>query len=315
MTKQRHHWWPESIQKQYWQDANNRVHWIEPDGRLDYKNPENHRTGSNLRHHTIDQINWNGDKRPQPLHYLNGANFENDFQIDNNVHKVVALTRELAQSAKVIPPSDPLAQITFKQNLSEVRWTRHEQSELNQLMAFCLSLLVRSPANQFRLKKTPTIANLPENLAVGKQQMRAQFKNALSILEGSTPRTFLPTILLSDTPNATFLFADGLPDCLTGSLFDPQRLTAGHALVPLTPNICIFVSTSEVWTSQRNCAVLRVSSAAVQRINLLTQVYARDKLFYKGEPPKLTEEFRRHEHLELVCGSDPMFDALNEALS
>jgi len=50
----------------------------------------------------------------------------------------------------------------------------------------------------------------------------------------------------------------------------------------------------------------------VDWINKITQIYSRDKLFFVGKPPVLTEAFRERKFLEHSQKTDEFIDMLDE---
>ena len=64
--------------------------------------------------------------------------------------------------------------------------------------------------------------------------------------------------------------------------------------------------------SSPNCASISVAPWIVERVNEITQIYSKDKLFYQGKAPKLTEHFRKGEFLAHAQKTDYLIDMLNE---
>jgi hypothetical protein len=63
--------------------------------------------------------------------------------------------------------------------------------------------------------------------------------------------------------------------------------------------------------SNRNCAAIRATRAMIERANGIIQIYSKEQLFFLGNPPKLTAEFKRGEFLQHATFTDPLLDELD----
>lgn len=61
-----------------------------------------------------------------------------------------------------------------------------------------------------------------------------------------------------------------------------------------------------------NFAAFNAAPWIVDWINDLTQIYSKDKLFFHGQPPKLTEAFREGKFFTLKKRSDALIEMLDE---
>ena len=50
----------------------------------------------------------------------------------------------------------------------------------------------------------------------------------------------------------------------------------------------------------------------VDWVNDITQIYSKDKLFFLGNPPKITDAFRQRQFLEHKEKTDALIDMLDE---
>jgi hypothetical protein len=161
------------------------------------------------------------------------------------------------------------------------------------LINLCLSLLIRSPRNRFQLERVRASFGLPANEEVGKMNMKIQVDGLARHYNDSFRGNVFPLIIYSQV--AEFVFGDGLLDGISSSI--GQGILRGHALVPLTPHICIFLATPHSIRHDRDARILYAQSWLVDEINSITQVYSKSQLFYASKKPKLSEFFSRNEHM------------------
>lgn len=102
----------------------------------------------------------------------------------------------------------------------------------------------------------------------------------------------------------------GMLDWMTHSLIGVNL--RGRALVPLTPGLCIYMCTPAERYGNWNCASFFAAPWMVDTINGLTHAYSRDNLFFRGNPPKLTEDFSRGEFMSHALRTDHLVSMLDE---
>ena len=73
--------------------------------------------------------------------------------------------------------------------------------------------------------------------------------------------------------------------------------------------VCALASKS---SGSPDCTTVSASSAVVDQINELTQIYSGKTLFFLGRVPKLTEPFERGEFLEHTDFTHPLIDELDK---
>jgi hypothetical protein len=293
-----HHWWPVGLQR-YWADRNGDVAWIEPDGKSDKKRADSRKIGSMFHGHTAFKGSfWE-------------TNFESEFDIDNEVHRVVDGLRALKPLGRTPSEFLTLLRFLFKRNRSlrdMCKFYQIDEKLHRNLLLFILSLLIRSPAARARYENYPSILGLPSDEEVGKMNMRQTFKIAKNLCrEGYLSNQYF---VLIHSPIRKFVFGDGSLDWLTNGL-NANRLD-GRVLIPLTPHICVYFCTPRSMRTYPNCASFSAAPWIVDWINDITQIYARDKLFYKGKPPKLSDAFRRRQFLVHSEYSDELIDMLDD---
>lgn len=284
MTKggeaKRHHWWPKGLQR-YWADANDDMWWITPNGKTERDRRHRGDVGVNVHGHTLFRGDaWQND-------------FEKQFSIDTKVHNIVEALIELVPDGH----SDGALKhfhIADKAN--------------RDLTLFILSLLIRSPSQRHIYELYPTMANLPPNEYVGKANMNQQYGIARRLCERGIVGNRHFTLLHSQEP--AFIYGDGCLDWLSGNLM--ANRVSGRALIALTPHLCVYLNTPTMMRSNRNCAAIRATTSMIEKANALTQIYAKEKLFYFGTPPVLTADFRKNRFLQHETFTDSWFDELDQ---
>lgn len=293
-----HHWWPVGLQS-YWSDPEGYLSWIEPNGKIDKKKSANRKIGFKAHGHTLF--------RGEPWWE---SNFEDEFDIDNEVHKLVSIVRDLSPGGVRRSKFSSAIQSLRQQDrdLSKFVKVHHiEERSSRELLLFLMSLVIRSPSYRWTYENFPARFGLPINENIGKANMRQSYLLAKKLCQQGvmTNRAFV--VLHSD--HERFISGDGYLDLMTGSL-QASRID-GRIVVPLTPNICIYVCTPMAMRTDRNCYAVRVPPWVVKQINQITQVYSRDRLFYLGKPPALTAEFEKRQFLQYTSPSIDILEALD----
>ena len=293
-----HHWWPVGLQR-HWIDKKGNVSWIEPGGEISRKQVENRKIGYKIHGHTMFQgSTWE-------------TNFENDFDIDNEVHVIADELKGLKHFGRKPSEFIGLTSLLFRKDRTLRDMCKfydlNEQLHRN-LLLLIHSLLIRSPAKRFRYEHYPEMAGLPPDKDVGKANMNQNYAIAKKLCrEGLISNQYF---VLLHSPLKRFIFGDGSLDWLTDGLV-AGRIT-GQAIVSLTPNLCVYFCTPTRMRRSPNCASLGVAPWIVDWVNEITQVYSRDRLFFRGKAPLLTEAFRKGEFLEHGKRADDLIDMLDD---
>lgn len=236
-------------------------------------------------------------------------NFESEFDIDSQVHDIIARLRQLRPLGYTRSESLALLGLVLKKDrkLADFCKFYHIDDRYSRdLLLLIYSLLIRSPSNRFKNASFPSRFGLPMNEDVGKANMRQSYLLAKRAYQSGAMTNRFFTVLHSDWKK--FICGDGYLDWLSGSLPSVR----GRALIPLTPKLCIYVCTPMVMRKDRNCASLRAAPWMVEQINEIVQIYSRDKLFFLGRRPKITNEFKKRDFLEHSDYSVNLLDMLDE---
>lgn len=150
--------------------------------------------------------------------------------------------------------------------------------------------------------------NRPPDEEVGKANMRQNYLAAKKLCE--TGRLSHQFFVIIHSRFKKFVFGDGSLDWLTGSLM--MERVDGRALIPLTPNICVYFCTPRSMRPTMNCASFSAAPWMVDRINDIVQIYAGERIFFLGAPPEIKDSFRQKQFLEHKERTDYLIEMLDE---
>jgi hypothetical protein len=74
----------------------------------------------------------------------------------------------------------------------------------------------------------------------------------------------------------------------------------------------VFFCTPRSMRLKPNCASLTAAPWMVDWVNEIVQIYSKDKLFFLGKAPELTDAFRRGQFLEHKKKTDALIEMLEE---
>lgn len=295
-----HHWWPVALQS-YWADRAGNVSWITPDGEIDKKRYINRKIGSTRHGHRIFRGSvWE-------------SNFENEFDIDNEIHKSILALQGIKPFGRTPKEYFALIKMLGKKNrsLRDVSKFYQLDEDLHRnLILLIFSLLIRSPRNRSRYERYGEINGRPPDPNTGKDNIVQNYLIAKKLCQkGPISNQFF---VLMHSPSKKFIFGDGSLDWITGGLV-ANRID-GRALLSLTPHLCVYFCTPISMLSTPNCASLHIAPWMVDWVNDITQIYSKDKLFFHGKPPKITDAFRRRQFLEHAEKIDVLIDMLDDTI-
>ena len=294
----KHHWWPIGLQK-HWADSSGDVWSIDTKGRSTKKKAKKSEFGHRRHGHTaLENTHWK-------------TNFEALFQCaDNSIEQVLFKLNFLKKKDLVI---SALAKLSWKivarkvgfEDICDIHLI--EEGLHRKLLLIICSLLVRSPASRFPYESSHPLGDLPPDRNIEKLNLRQAFVYARDICESG--KIDHQAIVLMHCPEGRFIFGDGTLDEITDTLHIGKL--RGRALIPLTPKLCVYLRTQPVTGPTYNCASLIATPWMINRVNEIVQIYSKDRLFYFGKPPSLSEYFLANQFLQLN-GPDPLLDFLDE---
>jgi len=293
-----HHWWPVGLQS-YWADRAGNVSWIEPNCKIEKKRSVNRKIGLKIHGHTIFRgTGWE-------------SNFEDEFDIDSEVHEIILALQRMRPFGRTLNEFITLIKLLGNKDRSLRNMCKfyHLNEELHRnLLLLIHSLLIRSPKSRSQYEGYAKLIGNRPNEDVGKANMVQNYRIAKKLCQRAP--ILNQYFVLMHSPLKKFLYGDGTLDWLTDGLV-ANRIN-GKALLPLTPHLCVYFCTPTSMRSTPNCAALTVAPWIVDWVNNITQVYSKDKLFFLGKPPKLTDAFRQRQHLEHKEKKDALIDMLDE---
>ncbi|MEI9403547.1 hypothetical protein [Mesorhizobium argentiipisi] len=293
-----HHWWPVGLQS-HWANYAGDVSWIEPSGNIISKRTANRKIGFKIHGHTILRGSaWE-------------SSFEAEFDIDNEVHKIIAALKALRPFGWTPREFFSLIKLRFKKNTTlrdRCKYYHLDETLHRNLLLLMHSLLIRSPANRSRYESYSRFVGRPPDEEVGKLNMMQRYALAKKLCQ--TGLISNQYFVLLHSPWDRFIFGDGSLDWMTNGLAGNR--ISGRTLIPLTPHLCVYFCTPMSMRPTPNCASLLAAPWMVDWINDITQVYSKDKLFFLGKAPKLTEAFRQAQFLEHKKKSDDLIEMLDE---
>lgn len=298
-----HHWWPVGLQK-HWTDKLGNVSSIDPKGTVTKKKAINRKIAKKAHGHTV---------------LLNGpwtTNFEADFaKADDSINTVLSsLKNYKAKGGESFWDFLKLMSLLFKRDrkLRDLcRYYKMDPQLTSSLALLTASLLIRLPARRHAYEQVSEWVGLPPDPNVGKMNMRQFYQIASRGIERDAGRGIFFVLIRS--PWKEFVYGDGVLDWISDSLAGMH--IHGRALLPLTPNLCLYVSTPRVRRGNHNCACFYAAPWIVDSVNEFTQIYSRDQLFFRSQKPTLSEHFRNGQFFAHEVHRDSFFDMLDDAAS
>lgn len=272
---ERHHWWPECISKR-WADANGGVHWLLPTGEVRRARPESFGVIGNG--HFIKLGREPGTSTPWD------QNFEPLFHRADDCFPAVI---------------DWLESLTFESRMGHEQRSRFlpqpSSDELfAQMVESLISLAIRSPmtrescvssAEHFRGQ----LAERERNSLIA-LNMRDMHSRAVKSFGKSGKATAIWS------PDRELVFGDGFFHNLNSPCGPPS---SPKIIASLTPRLAVLYTIPTRYVAEPRLSTITINADESDAINHVTQIYARDKIYYRSEKPVLTDEYRAGMHLQL----------------
>lgn len=285
-----HHWWPRTL-SEHWSAADGMVSVIRPSGDLHRAPPGAFGAITNAHHIKLGGP-W--DTTFEPLFN------QPDGEISEFVRWLATLSTELANDDR------PMVERITPQLLSTER-----QSQLARVTA---SLLARSPSIRHSIKLG--IEQFSPNLS---QTDPVQAKVLISSNQRGLYEAYRKrmessgrwAILFSDEKE--FIAGDGFLHNFPAS---QDGINSGKKLVlPILPTTSIVYMLPMAYPTEPRLVTLKLSGDEVAALNSITQIYARDFLFFREDQPELTEAFKIGRHQIFEYHGHDWLDALLDDLS
>ncbi|KEO90547.1 hypothetical protein EH31_10695 [Erythrobacter longus] len=202
-------------------------------------------------------------------------------------------------------PNRPMVERIAPQPLPEERAT--------QLARITASLLARSPSIRASIKRTTEYYRQNFGLANPTAEKSLIAANQSGLYDAYCKRMMYGrwAILFSDELEVTA--GDGFLHNFPAS---QDALNSGLKLVlPILPTATIIYMSPMQYPTEPRLVTLRLSANEVKQVNAITQVYASNFLFYRGDKPEVTEAFRCGEHRQFQYHGHDWLDPLLDDLS
>jgi len=270
----RHHWWPECVSER-WADAEGCVHWLSPAGAVKRIRPKNLGVIGNGH-----MIKLGAPDTPDSAW---DENFEPQFdRADGAFPGIISWLESLTALPYV--EGTPLLQRFLPQAVDDDR--------LAELSECVVSLAVRSPNNR------AGAVSLAEHL---RGPLPPRERNALIGLnmrnthrQASTAIADRAKFVVVFSPDREFIFGDGFFHNVRSpmnGMFLPQ------IFAPLTPRLAVLIVRTMSYRTEPKLTTLTISANETEAFNEAVQVYAKDAIFYRSDPPKVIDAFTAGEHL------------------
>lgn len=290
------HWWPKGLQR-LWADPCGYVSRVKPCGNVKTTKASTSNSSKKGFAHKL------GGHRihlgPSPWNHT----FEPEFSaIDNAAPDILRRLQRNLEVADLNPD-------WIKKNTSTTTET---------LIKLCFSLLIRSPAFRHHYSSAGKAFNMPYNPEIGKLNISHFWRCASKI---DLLKCNFGTLSLLYSNRAEFCFGDGLCDTI---FYEPIRWRnwkgdyvadlLGDAFLPLLPNVC-----AHLYFERNGCGsttrLVNVSNDIVKYINSLTQVYAKEQLFFRSVWPDLSVDFLRNEHMIFQSQNIPSIEEFRATIN
>lgn len=269
---ERHHWWPECVSI-HWADEKGGVHWLLPSGEVKRARPKSFGVIGNG--HFIKLGNRPSEITPWD------QNFETVFQKADDQFPAVI---------------DWLKALNFEHRFDQTPRQRFiaqpsSQEAFGQMVESLTSLAIRSPMTREACVSLAERLRGPlpewERNRLITTNMRDMHNRAIRIF-GTRGKA---TVIWS--PDRELIYGDGFFHNLTS----PSGLpTSPEMLVPITPCLAVLYAIPTKYMDEPRLSTFVVDANEAERLNHVVQIYSHDKLFYRSECPKITEEYRADEH-------------------
>lgn len=285
-----HHWWPRTLAG-YWADEEQMVSMIRHNGSVHRSQPGAYGAITNAHHIKLDS----------PF----DTSFECEFdQADTEIHSLVRWVGDITQP--ITSTNDPLVMRISAQPLA--------RDHLHRLSRITASLLARSPMAR----------NL---IALGIETFRDEFsvssekpeKHLIAANQQPLYQAFYKSMTecgrwaLLYSREVEFISGDGFYHNFMLENHPPQ---SGRKLIlPILPNLAIAYMFPQGYPSQPRMVSIHLSQYEVDYINEVTQVYAKNVLFFRKQKPIVTEAFSKNKHLELHSSGQEWLNYLLDGLS
>ncbi len=286
-----HHWWPRCVSR-HWVHSDGKVGRIEPDGRVIRVPP--HKLGAigNGHHGKLsnqvgfDTTAWD-------------FTFEQEFaDADDSFPEVISWLCGLKHSPRLgcIAAGD---RFQSQPATDEV---------LRTLTECVISLVVRSPMNRDAFARLPERFGFPALDGGRDAVVSMNMLGKQRLISDSIASRGKFAVLFSG--NREFIYGDGCFNNLDGAVNPPHE---PKLLVPLTPGVAVIICRPLSYLVEPRLSSIVLTDDETEHCNHAIQVYSRNEIFFRSQPPHLDPAFACGERRRYARADNPV-DALIQAI-
>ena len=285
MTKlksERHHWWPVCVSR-HWAADDGMSGWLKPDGSFIRVPPARLGVIGNGHH-----IKLGSDDQPSPWDQSFERAFDRaDEAFPDLIRWLEGLGHRPVRDVKGLRDRFVAQQCT--------------DDELCRMTECAVSLAVRGPMN--REASVAIVENVrgPINTSERNALIGLNMRNSQRVVADSIGSRGKFVAIYSQTRE--FVFGDGFFHNVRNAQMAPH---APKMLVPLTPHISVLVCRPTRYMVEPRLSTLVLDDHEVDILNQAVQVYSRNAIYFRSEPPALHEAFRRGAHLAYEHPGNPI---------
>lgn len=284
-----HHWWPKGLSK-LWADVDGTVGRLSWDGKIVRSKPANFGAITNA-HHIVLKGPWAGTVEPIFDH------------VDSNFPYLV-------QRLAAMRPRRRLFKRKLKSRIIPTPLPEEERQLLGQGIA---SLIVRSPAYRHFLKKgiqaTQSRFGFPDGYKFDSNLLSLTIDQHFPYMESAL--RIGGKVVLLHTWHREFILGEGYLNDLNGG----HHQSAYRCLVPLTPNLAVFMFRDLEYRVAPNCFSVALDANEVEVINCITQIYTKDSILFRTQKPIIESFFAEREFRKMTRHSHEMLDEICQIAS
>ena len=284
-----HHWWPRTL-ADHWSAADGMVSVIRPNETVHRAPPGAFGAITNAHHMKMGGP-WD-------------STFEPIFNEPDN--EMAAFVRWLATlETALAAPERPMVERISPQLLSVERAA--------QIARVTASLLARSPSIRASIKRNTEYYRRGFGLADPTADKTLIATNQRGLYDAYRKRMTYGRWAILFSEEKEFIAGDGFLHNFPAS---QDALNSGLKLVlPILPTATIVYMAPMQYPTEPRLVTLRLGADEVERLNAITQVYASDFLFFRDDPPEVSDDFRHGEHRQFRYHGHSWLDPLLDNLS
>lgn len=285
MTKlksERHHWWPVCVSR-HWAADDGTTGWLKPDGSFIRVPPSRLGVIGNGHH-----IKLGRDDKPSPW----DQSFERAFdRADEAFPDLISWLEGLEH--RPVREVKELRQRFIAQQCTD--------DKLCRMTECAVSLAVRGPMNREASVAIAEHVRGPIKTSERNALIGLNMRNSQRVVADNIGSRGKFVAIYSQ--NREFVFGDGFFHNVRNAQMAPH---APKLLVPLTPRISVLVCRPTRYMVEPRLSTLVLDDHEVDILNQAVQVYSKNAIYFRSEPPAVHEAFRGGTHLAFEHPGNPI---------